>query len=240
VDYGTGIGAGVVLDGKLLYGRGCAAGEFGHTHIMEDGPVCKCGSYGCLEAVAGARAVQAKVQKALADGGNSQVLELSGGKLNDIDGWTVFKAARAGDKICSNAVAELAGCLGLGLANLVNLFNPSVIVLDHRLELAGQPLVDQVLQIVKRQALTYSIDNVAIRFARRGDEAGVLGVGLMILENHFEIPMLKPPRFLIEPVRTQPVEPGDMLPQGRSFAPVKNRSTRKGANPFRPAKPVPA
>src|SRR5207247_1462917 len=141
------------------------------------GPVCKCGSYGCLEAVVGARAVEARVRKAIAEGGHSQALALAGGDLNAITGWTVFRAAQQGDKLCSSAVAEVAGYLGLGLANLVNLFNPSVVLLDHRLELAGPGLLDQIVQVVRRQALTCSTQNVAFRFARLQDEAGVLGVG---------------------------------------------------------------
>jgi len=227
VDYGTGIGAGIILDGKLLYGQSCAAGEFGHTHLMEDGPVCKCGSYGCLEAVVGARAVEARVRKAIAEGGHSQALALAGGDLNAITGWTVFRAAQQGDKLCSSAVAEVAAYLGLGLANLVNLFNPSVVLLDHRLELAGPGLLDQIVQVVRRQALTYSTQNVAFRFARLQDEAGVLGVGLMVLEKHFEIPMLKPPRFLVEAVAAAPISPRDLLPTAQAESTGRPPTRRK-------------
>jgi len=100
--------------------------------------------------------------------------------------------------------------LGLGLANLVNLFNPSMIVLDQRLELAGQGLLDQVLRIVKRQALNHSTADLDVRFARLGEEAGVLGVALMLIEQHFEIPRVKPPRFMIESIAT-PVQGGSAL-----------------------------
>jgi N-acetylglucosamine repressor len=203
VDYGAGIGTGIIADGKLLYGQNCAAGEFGHTHTMEDGPACKCGSFGCLEAVAGARAVEARIRKAVEQGGWTEALAMAAGDSKNVSVWTALKAASQGDKICSNILAEVAGYLGLGIANLVNLFNPSVVVLDQRLELAGQPLLDQLVQIVKRQALTYSSERVRLRFGRFGREGGILGVTLMILENHFEIPRLKPPRFLVEPIAQQ-------------------------------------
>jgi len=97
-------------------------------------------------------------------------------------------------------VTEIGARLGLGLANLVNLFNPAAVILDRRLELAGPGLLDQIVGVVKRQALTYSAANAAFRFAQFGREAGILGVALILLERHFEIPMLKPPRFMIEPV----------------------------------------
>lgn len=200
IDYGAGIGSGIIVNGKLLLGENGGAGEFGHTHIMESGPACKCGSIGCLEAVAGARAVETKIRKAIAEGGTSLALELAGGSPEKISVWTVLEAARLGDKISSHIVTEIGARLGLGLANLVNLFNPAAVILDRRLELAGPGLLDQIVGVVKRQALTYSAANAAFRFAQFGREAGILGVALILLERHFEIPMLKPPRFMIEPV----------------------------------------
>jgi hypothetical protein len=79
-----------------------------------------------------------------------------------------------------------------------------VLVLDQRLKLAGQGLLDQVIKVVKRQALTYSTEKLSIRFGNLGDEASVLGAGSIALEKHFEIPALKPPRFLIESISGPP------------------------------------
>ncbi|PYT47246.1 MAG: hypothetical protein DMG47_02230, partial [Acidobacteria bacterium] len=157
VEYGkTGIGAGIISNGKLMHGARHAAGELGHTHMIEEGPACKCGSFGCLEAIAGAAAIQTRIQKAIADGGGSEVLALAGGNPANVSGWMILSAAKAGDKACAAIVEQAANYLGLGLANLVNLFNPSVLVLDQRLKLAGQGLLDQVIKVVKRQALSYS------------------------------------------------------------------------------------
>jgi predicted NBD/HSP70 family sugar kinase len=200
LDYGTGIGAGIVVDGKLLYGRDCGVGEVGHTHIAEDGPACKCGSIGCLEAVAGAAAMEARIRKALSEGAASQAVELAGGDPQKIRAWTVLRAANAGDKMCNNIVLEIGRSLGTGIANLVNLFNPSVIVLDKRLELAGDSLLDQICRTVKGQALTSSSARLAIRFGELGAEAGLLGIGLAVIDKHFEIPALRPPTYMMEPV----------------------------------------
>jgi N-acetylglucosamine repressor len=200
VDYGKGIGAGVILHGELLRGHRWAAGEFGHTRVAEDDTACKCGSFGCLEALAGSVALESRIRKALLEGSTSQALTLAGGDAEKVSAWTVLEAARLGDKTCSAIVEQAGNYLGLGLANLVNLFNPSVIVLDPRLRLAGEGLLNQVLRIVKRQALSHSTEDLEIRFAQLGEEAGTLGVGLMLLDRHFEIPALKPPRFMVEPV----------------------------------------
>ncbi len=205
VEYGkTGIGAGIISGGKLIHGAGYAAGELGHTHMTEEGPPCKCGSFGCLEALAGAAAIESRIRKAIAEGSGSDVLSLAGGDPDAVSGWTVLRAAEMGDKTCSAIVEQAAKYLGLGLANLVNLFNPSVLVLDQRLKLAGQGLLEQVIRVVKRQALSYSTENVSIRFGTLGAEASVLGAGSIALEKHFEIPALKPPRFLIESVSGPP------------------------------------
>lgn len=116
----------------------------------------------------------------------------------------ILSTAKAGDKACAAIVEQAANYLGLGLANMVNLFNPSVLVLDQRLQLAGQGLLDQVIKVVKRQALSYSTRDMKIVFAKLSSEASVLGAGSITLEKHFEIPALKPPRFMIESVSKLP------------------------------------
>ena len=98
----------------------------------------------------------------------------------------------------------MASHLGLGLANLVNLFNPSVIVLDKRLELAGDGLLHQIQQIVRRQALRSSSEHLALRFGKLGEECGLLGVGMLVLRRYFEIPALRQPNFLTDEIPVQP------------------------------------
>ena len=185
--YGTGIGAGLFVDGRLLYGQHSAAGEFGHTHIIEDGPACNCGSFGCLEAIAGLRAVEARVRRALAEGGQTDLVEMAGGDASRITGWMVFDAASRGDKISINIVAEVARYLGLGIANMVNLFNPAVVVVDSSLQAAGQDLLDQIVTIIRRQALREFTESIEVRYGRVANHAGVLGVAAMVLDRHFDV-----------------------------------------------------
>lgn len=201
IEYGkTGIGAGVIIDGKAIHGADSFAGEFGHTQMAEDGPACRCGSFGCLEAIAGAAALESRIRKAVAEGSTSLALDLAGGESERITGWMVLEAANRGDKTCITLVEQVAKYLGLGLSNLVNLFNPSLVVLDQRLSLAGHNFLDHITKVVRRQALSYSTKHLKICFGSLGGEGTVLGAGSMALERYFEIPALKPPRFMVEPV----------------------------------------
>ena len=204
VDYGSGIGMGVISEGKLLRGRGECAGEFGHTHVMDGGPPCKCGSFGCLEAIVGAAAIAARARSAVMDGGSSTVLEQAGGAAGQITGWNVIEAARAGDKMCAVILEDVERYLGLGLANVVNLLNPSLVVLDRRLGGGDAGFLNRTARIVRRQALERSTCDLQFRYSQLGTEAGVLGVALLVLERHFEVPTLKRPLFMTESSNARP------------------------------------
>jgi len=151
-----------------------------------------------LEAVAGLRAVETRVRRALGDGGKTEVLEMAGGDASRISGWMVFEAASRGDKIAGNTVAAVGRYLGLGIANLVNLFNPGTIVLDWRLRAAGDTLLSEIDAIVKLQALREFTANLEIRYGAQGNEAGILGMARMVLDEHMAVPAWKLPRFLQE------------------------------------------
>ena len=123
---------------------------------------------------------------------------MANGDLGEITGWTILQSAQLGDKTCLAIVEELERYLGLGIATLVNLFNPSIIVLDHRLRMAGDSFLEQVTRVVKRQALGSATTNLRFSYATLGSDGGLLGAALTVLEKLFEIPALKPPRFLVE------------------------------------------
>jgi predicted NBD/HSP70 family sugar kinase len=202
VDYGAGIGAGLILEGKVLRGHRSTAGEFGHTHVLEDGPACPCGSFGCLEAIIGAAALETRARKAVAEGARSIALQLAEGDVAKLTVWDILKAAHLGDKTCLAITEQLGNYLGVGLANLVNLFNPLVIVLDERLSQGGEELLNHITRVIKRQALTQATDDLMVDFGKLGGDAGILGIGLTVLDNYFEIPGLKLPKFMIEEERS--------------------------------------
>ncbi|MGH8248375.1 MAG: ROK family protein, partial [Gammaproteobacteria bacterium] len=113
VDFGAGVGAGIITEGRILRGHRESAGELGHTHVSEGGAACSCGSFGCLEAIAGAPALAARVRRAIDAGSSSRALELAGSDPRSITGWTVLEAARLGDKTCDAVTEDLGNYLGL-------------------------------------------------------------------------------------------------------------------------------
>jgi predicted NBD/HSP70 family sugar kinase len=210
IQYGRGIGAGIISGGRMIQGCSWAAGEFGHTHVTEDGPPCKCGSFGCIEAISDIGALEAKLKRAVASGGFSECVKLAGGDVDRITGWQVLEAARLGDKMSVALVEEMGECLGLGIANLINLFNPSLVLLDKRLALAGELVLDQVKRTVRRQALAYSVQSVTCRFASL-DDANLLGAALVVLEDKFEVPAVKPRLFSVDnPAENKPALAADL------------------------------
>src|SRR5262249_48595707 len=119
--------------------------------------------------------------------------------LETLDGWAVLRAAREGNKLCTLIVDEMTRHLAVGLGNLVNLVDPEAIVLDQRLEMCGPKFLENLRRAIRLQALSHLTENLVVRYGTLGGEAGVLGAGLLVLEELFGIPDLKPPRFLIEP-----------------------------------------
>jgi predicted NBD/HSP70 family sugar kinase len=118
------------------------------------------------------------------------VISLAGGDPAAITTQMVLQSALAGDKMCGNIASELAHDLGVALANVVNLFNPSAVVLDKRLEPGGKFLLDEITRVIKGHALASFTRVMALRFSQFGEEAGIMGLGLTVLERHFEIPVM--------------------------------------------------
>jgi glucokinase len=170
----------------------------------ENGPACKCGSIGCLEATAGTSAVEARMCRAIAEGALAQALQLVHGDPAEVTAWMALEAAAAGDKMSGNIVSELARDIGFGIANVVNLFNPAVVVFDKRLEPGGKLLLDQISRVVRGQTLASFSADLALRFGKIGEEAGLLGIGLCVLEKRYEIPALRPPSFMIADALGEP------------------------------------
>ncbi len=198
IEYGKGVGAGIMTAGKMLFGHDWIAGEFGHIPMLENGPACNCGSFGCLEALVGLSAVEARCRKAIQEGSKTRALEIAHGDPTKVTGWTVLEGSKLGDKTCVAIVEELVKYLGLGLSTLVNLFNPAIIILDHRLGLAGEIFLEQIARAVKKQALGNATANLKFCYGVLGSDASLLGAALTVLEKTYEIPALKPPRFMIE------------------------------------------
>jgi glucokinase len=172
---GTGIGGGIVIDGKLYHGTSDAAGEFGHTTIDSTGRRCKCGNYGCLEAYASGPAIAARAVEGIEAGAATTLGQYVGGDLTKITAQTVYEAAHAGDDFAQELVRETAKFLGTGIANFVNIFNPDTVVVLGGVTLAGDRLFVPLREEVKRRAFKPAVERCRIVPGELPGTAGVVG-----------------------------------------------------------------
>ena len=173
---GTGIGGGLILDGRLFHGASDVAGEIGHMTIDSTGRRCKCGNYGCLEAYASGTAIAVRAREALdRDETGSILLELAGGDPEHITAATVYGAAQQGDALARELVQETARFLGAGVANLLNIFNPDTVVIAGGVTQAGALLFEPLRVEARRRAFRPAVDACRILPGILPGTAGVVG-----------------------------------------------------------------
>jgi glucokinase len=177
---GTGVGGGLILDGKLRSGFRHAAGELGHMIVLADGPVCGCGKRGCLESVASRTAIERDIQLGLAAGRESRILEWmgDGGRLTS---GVLAQAVRQDDPLVTEIMGRAQWYLGLLTASVVNLVDPEMVVFGGGVV---EALGEQFLAPIRVTACQYYIqqagaDRVRIVAAKLGDHAGVLGAAVL-------------------------------------------------------------
>ncbi len=179
---GTGIGGGLVLDGRLYHGAANSAGEIGHMTIDVDGRRCGCGNYGCLEAYASGPAIAMRAVEQLRAGMESRLSAMSGGNMDAITAQTVFEAARAEDEVALEVVRDTAQYLGVGLANLLNIFNPELVVIMGGVTQAGDALFEPLRREVTRRAFRSAVDSCRIVPGTLAGLAGVYGAAKVFLD----------------------------------------------------------
>ncbi len=177
----TGIGGGFILDGALYAGATGAAGEIGHMTILPHGPSCGCGNQGCLEALASGRAIAREAQDRVRQGADTLVRDLAGGDPERITAKLVAQAAEQGDVEATNILEEAMTYLGIGMANLVNLLNPELIVIGGGLTNMGDRLFRPVRSIIDQRAFAASAQAVRVVPAELGDDVGVLGAAAVAM-----------------------------------------------------------
>lgn len=181
---GTGIGAGVMIDGKLYRGFNGSAGEVGHMVIDVDGPECGCGNRGCFEALASRRAIFRTIQSAVKEGQETLLTDMLGKDLADLRSGDIRKAIRRGDRFVEKVIEQAAEYTGIAVGNLINLFNPEVIVLGggiiEQLEHEMLPIIEKT---AKKHALPGTARGIEIMATRLGDDAGITGGAVLALRS---------------------------------------------------------
>lgn len=181
VTVGTGIGGGIIADGRLYRGSRGFGAEFGHVPVTPNGPACNCGSHGCFEAVASGRALGRMAQERAGDFPDSEVLRLAGGRVENITGAMVGKAADIRDPFAVELLWDLGTLLGVGLAGLAKAFDPELIVVGGGVLEEGESILaaarEEVVARYKGQ-----VDPPSVVSASLGNDAGVVGAAQLSLE----------------------------------------------------------
>lgn len=182
VTLGTGIGGGIILDGKLYEGCNYAAGEMGHFVIKCDGEPCNCGRRGCFEAYASATALirMAKQEMQTEQGKDSILWELCVKKIEDLEGRYVFEAAKKGDIIAQKVLERYIYYLSVGITDIINTFQPEILCIGGGISKAGDALLTPLRQLVDEQVYTRtSTVKTKIVLAELDNDAGIIGAAML-------------------------------------------------------------
>ena len=179
---GTGIGGGIVLDGKIYHGASDVAGEIGHMTIESNGRHCKCGNYGCLEAYASGPAIAVRAAEGINAGAESALPQYVGGDVSKLTAQIVYEAANDGDVFALDIVRETAKLLGAGVANILNIFNPEVVVICGGVTLAGDTLFKPLRSEVKQRAFKPAWEACRILPGALTGTAGVYGAAAVFVQ----------------------------------------------------------
>lgn len=173
---GTGVGGGMVFDGKLIEGYKSAGAELGHITIREGGLPCACGRRGCYEKYASATALIQQTRHAMVDNLQSEMWKIAKGKIENVDGRTAFLAAKAGDETAQKVIRQFVGYLSEGIADFVNILRPEAIVLGGGIANEGEALFEPLRKAVnERTYIAMDIVPLKIVGAKLGNQAGIYG-----------------------------------------------------------------
>jgi len=178
ITVGTGIGSGIILNGKLIRGASNAAGEIGHIKLaVHDGPLCGCGDFGCFEAYASGPAIVAMAREYIAGGKSSKYKEMA---TEELSPYIVAQAALQGDVVAKRIYTKMGETIGIGLSSVVNLLNPEKIIIGGGVAEAGDILLEPIRKTIAKRAMPIQAAAVEVVPAQLGNSAGVIGASLLI------------------------------------------------------------
>lgn len=179
ITVGTGIGSGLIVNGRLVRGASNAAGEIGHIKLqIHDGPICGCGDTGCMEAFASGPAIVAMAEDYIKGGKSTKFREMANG--NPITPYIVCEAAKSGDPVAQRIFTIMGEYIGTGLSSVVNLLNPEKIIVGGGVADAGDLLLKPLTETLKKRAMKIAGQAVEVVPAQLGNTAGVIGASLLI------------------------------------------------------------
>jgi glucokinase len=182
---GTGIGGGIVLNGEIFHGCSDVAGEIGHMTIDCNGRKCKCGNYGCLEQYASGPAIALRAVEGLETGVESALMDMVDGNLERITAATVYEATVRGDAYATEVMKDTAKFLGAGVASIINVLNPEMVVIAGGVTRAGDHLFEPLRAEVRRRAFKSAQESCRIVSAELPGTAGVVGAAAVFKKENY-------------------------------------------------------
>ncbi|WP_434303040.1 ROK family protein [Clostridium botulinum] len=172
----TGIGAGAIINGRIYRGNTGNALEIGHTTVMKDGPKCGCGNSGCAESLGSGTAIMKKAKEACKDNKQTSLKE-----YDDLTAKEVFQEAKKGDEVSKEVLEFCLSYLGITVANIINTFDPEMVVIGGGVINGGEIVFDTINREVKKRCWKAITDNCKIEKAKLGGKAGVLGAAALAI-----------------------------------------------------------
>jgi glucokinase-like ROK family protein len=191
LDLGVGIGCGIIYKDRLYKGPMNISGELGHTIVVPNGALCSCGNRGCLETVASGWAINKIAKDRISAGEESEIINLCDGDLNKLETDMIFKAFENGDKLANEILESASDYLGIGIANLINLFNPEVIVFGGHFATINESFLNNLKAKIKKYTMPLLFNNVKILTSTLNDNAGILGATTLVRDPYFHIDTIK-------------------------------------------------
>ncbi|MDZ4724307.1 MAG: ROK family protein [candidate division Zixibacteria bacterium] len=179
VAVGTGVGGGVIFNGQLWRGANHTAGEIGHMTIDYNGPLCRCGNKGCIEVFCSSAAIMARTSEHLKHGLTPIFQDVLDGSLSNLNVRKLFAAVKKGDEVALQVINETASYLGAGLASVVNLLNPEIVVIGGGVADGGGGFVEAVAAEIRRRAFKPAVSNLRVAKASLGNDAGFIGAAIV-------------------------------------------------------------
>lgn len=181
-----GVGLGIIMDGKMRKGSRGFSGEIGHIPLMDEGALCYCGKKGCLETVASGIALARMAKEGIKSGQHSLLNELSDHEIDKIEPHLVIDAANRGDQYAISILSIVGSNLGKGIATLVQLFNPEVIILGGKMAEAKQYITIPIIQAINTYSMTEIRENTTIVTSELGQDSCILGMASIVINNILE------------------------------------------------------
>jgi len=178
----TGIGGGIVINGKIYTGAIGTAGEVGHMTIDDNGPLCNCGNKGCWEALASGTALAREAKRRIKEGTKTAILKYVDGDSEKVTAQIIHSAAEQGDKLAKDLIARTGYYVGVGMANLINIFNPELIVIGGGLSNIGDMLLKPAFKVATERSYKEAFQAVRFVAAGLGRNSGVLGAAAFALQ----------------------------------------------------------